>query len=297
MLQQTRVATVIPYYERFLRRFPTVRSLARAELQDVLKAWEGLGYYARARNLHRAAGLVPPWPRSSAEWKRLPGVGSYTAAAIASIVNGERVAVEDGNVRRVASRLLGRPGPVPAEWVPASAPGDFNQALMELGQTICRPRRPRCPSCPLRSECVAYRKGIVARLAPTRKKREVPHYRIGIGVVRRRGRLLIGRRPPRGLLGGLWEFPGGKRKGKEPMWRCVVREVREETGLRVRVVRKLPAVRHAYSHFRVTLHPYECRVVGGSLRPRGIERLRWVRPADLRRYPFPAANARIFRNL
>ncbi|HXG60332.1 MAG TPA: NUDIX domain-containing protein, partial [Planctomycetota bacterium] len=151
MLQQTQVATVVPYYERWMKRFPTVRALARASLDEVLKVWEGLGYYARARNLHRAARGMRRWPRTAAEWRRVPGVGAYTAAAIASIAYGERAAVFDGNVRRVLSRLEGRDVAAPPP-VPRGDPGEFNQALMELGQRICTPRAPRCGECPLAGE-------------------------------------------------------------------------------------------------------------------------------------------------
>jgi len=162
MLQQTRIETVVGYYRRFLRRFPDVRALARAELGAVLKAWEGMGYYARARNLHRGARVIAGgrWPRTAAEWADIPGVGPYTAAAIASITAGEPVPVVDGNVRRVVARILGEPRPAPDrmsaflhEALDRRAPGDFNQAIMELGQTVCVPRTPHCPECPVRACC------------------------------------------------------------------------------------------------------------------------------------------------
>jgi A/G-specific adenine glycosylase len=271
-----------------------VRVLARAPLQQVLKAWEGLGYYARARNLHAAAKKIRTWPRTSDEWRRLPGVGAYTAAAVASIAFDEPSPVWDANVRRVVARLLGREATMPADWLPRRSPGDFNQALMELGQTICTPRRPRCPECPLRKACVAYRKGIVDRLPARKASKSVPELTIGIGVVWKGGRVLIQRRAAEGMLGGLWEFPGGKRKPKEPLEECVRREVREETGLRVDVRRRLALVAHRYSHLAVRLHAYECSFVEGKLRAKGA---RWVRPADLGRYPFPAANLRIIEAL
>jgi A/G-specific adenine glycosylase len=290
MLQQTQVAAVIPYYERFLRRFPTVRALARAPLQEVLKMWEGLGYYARARNLHRAARTIRKWPRTAQAWRLLPGVGPYTAAAIASICFGEPVPVWDGNVRRVLCRLLGRESTMPSDWIPRETPGDFNQALMELGQRICTPRRPDCPSCPLRRRCLARRRNMVDRLPPPNPSRRVPRLVIGLGIVRRNGRVLIGRRPESKMLGGLWEFPGGKRRPREPVPDCVRREVREETGFGVDVGPRLALVDHRYSHLEVRLHAYDCRVRSGALRDR---RFRWVRRSDLARYPFPAANLRI----
>jgi A/G-specific adenine glycosylase len=294
MLQQTQIATVIPYYERFLKRFPTVQALARAPLQDVLKRWEGLGYYARARNLHAAAKLIRRWPRTAAEWRELPGVGEYTAAAIASICFDEPAPVWDGNVRRVVARLLGKEATMPSEWMSKDAPGDFNQAIMELGQTVCTPRNPACAECPVRKPCVAYKKGIVDRLPAVKKSKAVPELTIGIGVVRKNGRILIQQRAHDGMLGGLWEFPGGKRQAGEKMEQCVRREVREETGLRVDVGRRIAVVKHRYSHLAVELHAYDCAVKSGTLRP-GARK--WVKPAELRRFPFPAANVRIIQSL
>jgi A/G-specific adenine glycosylase len=302
MLQQTGVDTVIPYYKRFLRRFPSVRSLARASVQEVLKVWEGLGYYARARNLHRAAAMIGrSFPRTAAEWRRLPGVGEYTSAAIASIVSGEPVAVVDGNVRRVGARLLGRdvtPERI-RNFMQASmrSPGDFNQAVMELGQRICRPSAPDCDACPLAGECRWFLSGRKRPVPRPKKLPPRPHHEIGVGIVRRRGRVLIGRRPEDGLLGGLWEFPGGKRRAGERHEQTTRREVLEETGLRVRIVRPLMTVDHAYSHFSVKLHVFECRPLKGRARPIGCEEVRWVHPSQLRRYPFPAANLRIIREI
>lgn len=300
MLQQTRVAAAVPYYRRFMARFPTVRSLARSRRQDVLKAWQGLGYYARARNLHEAAQRIAAkgaFPRRAAEWRELPGVGEYTAAAIASIVSGERAAALDGNARRVLARLGGKVEgdrvlrAAAQASIPSRNPGGFNQALMELGQVVCRPVDPACPMCPLRHECASFRAG---RLPATgNKRRPRPRVEIGVGVVWRGGKVLVGRRPESRMLGGLWEFPGGKRRRGERIERTVEREVFEETGVRVRATAPLAVVRHAYSHFEVTLRVFTCRFLGGAARPLGCEEVRWVRPAALDRLPFPSANVRI----
>lgn len=300
MLQQTRVAAAVPYYRRFMARFPTVQSLARSRGQAVLKAWQGLGYYARARNLHKAARIIAvrgAFPRTAAEWRALPGVGEYTAAAIASIVARERTAVLDGNVRRIFVRLLGEPAgervlrAAAQASIPSRDPGGFNQALMELGQVMCRPVDPACPACPLRRECRSYQDGRLP--AVDRKRRPRPHKEIGVGVVWRAGKVLVARRPESGMLGGLWEFPGGKRWRGERIERTVEREVFEETGVRVRAIAPLAVVRHAYSHFEVTLRVFKCRFLGGSARAIGCEEVRWARPADLTRLPFPSANVRI----
>ena len=228
MLQQTRVATVIPYYHRFVRAFPTIESLAAAPLEDVLKLWEGLGYYSRARNLHRAAQIIVDeyggsLPADVETLLTLPGIGNYTAGAIASIAFGIAAPVLDGNVMRLFARLLDLEDDItlPAtrnklwrlaeQWLPAHAPGDYNQALMELGQQVCRPRNPLCPSCPIQFSCHAWSAGTQSARPVRSKRSPTPHYDVTAGLIRdERERLLIARRPLDGLLGGLWEFPGGK---------------------------------------------------------------------------------------
>ncbi len=314
MLQQTRVETVIPYYRRFLRRFPTLSALAAAPLDDVLKLWEGLGYYARARNLHAAVRRVVAEhggrvPSRLEALRALPGVGRYTAGAILSIAFNQPCPVLDGNVERVLARLLAVRGDARAGaarrrlWavaeslIPNGRAGEFNQALMELGALVCTPRSPACAKCPVAGLCKAARLGIQEKCPARRRRVPVPHYEVGVGVVRRRGRLLIARRPARGLLGGLWEFPGGKREGAEPLEETVRREVREELGLRVAVESHLTTCRHAYSHFRVTLHAYQCRCVGGRLRPLQADACRWVTPQELDAYALPSGTLKIIRRL
>lgn len=297
MLQQTQVAAVIPYYERFVRRFPTAGALARAKLESVLKLWEGLGYYARARHLHAAAARVVRdhggrLPRTIEGLRALPGIGAYTAAAIGSIAFGIPVPVFDGNVHRVTARFYGTNDP-PAPPVPPGRPGDFNQAMMELGRLVCRPRKPECARCPLRAGCRARRSGDPERFPARTPAGPVPHRHIGVGVVWKAGRVLIARRPESGLLGGLWEFPGGKRRRGESLPECVRREVREELEIRVAVEAPLVRVPHRYSHFAVTLHAYTCRWVSGRPVARGCTAFRWVRPRELRRRPFPVASLRI----
>ena len=310
MLQQTQVQTATPYFRRFLRAFPSLRRLAAADTQEVLKAWEGLGYYARARNLHRAARLVLKLhggkiPRTLESLEALPGIGPYTAAAIASIGYGRPHPVVDGNVLRVFARFWGIVDDITKQTVNRAIgrrlgrhmtgvpPGDFNQATMELGALVCRPRQPLCESCPLRSRCFALRRGLVERLPVKAKKAGVPHYGIAVGVIRKHGRILIARRPADRMLGGLWEFPGGKRREGEDPEETVHREVKEETGVNVRVGLCLCTVKHAYSHFKITLMAFDCRYVSGKAQPKASDAVRWVSPSRLKDYPFPAANRRI----
>jgi A/G-specific adenine glycosylase len=289
MLQQTQIATAIPYFERWMRRFPTVRELGRADLDEVLKAWEGLGYYARARNLHKAAASLKALPRTAEEWRALPGVGAYTAAAIASIAHGERVAVFDGNVRRVLSRL----GAADASEAPKprGKPGDYNQALMELGQRICTPRAPRCGQCPLAADCKARASGDPERWPSKKPKKEVPHQEVAIGVIWKGDRVYVQRRREEGLLGGLWEFPGGKRERVESYEEALRREIQEETGFRVDVGPFLTTVKHRYSHFSVELHSFHC------FHKKGTAPGRWVTLEEIAELAMPKANLRILDEL
>ena len=315
MLQQTQVSTVIPYFNHFLAAFPDVHALAAAPLDDVLKRWEGLGYYSRARNLHQTARIVAGehagrFPVTAAELQTLPGIGRYTAGAIASICYGERVPVVDGNVIRVFARLLDLDDDVTqaatksklwhiaANWLPAQRPGAYNQALMELGQTICRPRAPRCDACPLRAHCAAYGAGTQAQRPVKRRKAPTPHYDVVAGIIYNEdGRLLIAQRPPDGLLGGLWEFPGGKQEADETLPQALRRELREELAIEVTVGELFVVVRHAFTHFRITLHAFECRYRSGPPQTIGAQAFAWVQLDELDRYTFGKADREIIAAL
>jgi A/G-specific adenine glycosylase len=306
MLQQTTVKTVVPYYRRFMERFPDLPHLAQADLQDVLKTWEGLGYYARARNLHRAARIVQQHggcvPTDLNALKQLPGVGDYIAAALSSIAFNQPFPVVDGNVKRVLSRLQLIPSPVnrptshkvfseaASELLDTRQPGTFNQALMELGALICKPRRPACTDCPIRRHCQAYVEGAVASYPKRFKKKPVPLRHISVGVVFNNGKVLITRRKPEGLLGGLWEFPGGRIENQESAQEACIREIREEVGLNVQIDSFLTRVRHAYTHFKIIMDVYCCHIVSGRVTLNGPTDHRWVYLDELSGYPFPKAN-------
>jgi A/G-specific adenine glycosylase len=304
MLQQTRVEQALPYYERWMQSFPSMKALATAPLGRVMKHWEGLGYYHRAKNLHAAAKRLAG--RKVVRLEDLsdcPGIGPYTRAAIGSIALGAPLAVVDGNVNRVVARLLmlkdspkekaGRE--VVTAWqarnLAPEVPGDWNQALMELGARVCLPRQPDCDACPLRSVCRARKRGVAAEYPVGVPKKPIPHRHIAAGIIRRAdGRILIAQRPPKGLLPNLWEFPGGKRERRERLSECCRREIREELDIEVEVGRKRMRVRHAYSHFAITLHVFDCRYVKGRPKAHGCQAWKWVRVTALRRYPFPGAN-------
>ncbi|MEM3165074.1 MAG: A/G-specific adenine glycosylase [Halobacteria archaeon] len=312
MLQQTRVEAAVDYYRRFLRRFPTVEALARAPESEVLKAWEGLGYYSRARHLRRAAEIVVREhggrvPRDPEAFGALPGVGPYIRGAVMSIAYDLPEPILDGNVKRVLARYFAVTEPLPkseprlrglaADVLDRRHPGEFNEALMELGATVCTPREPKCDGCPIRRGCRARARGLQDSLPRRAPRGKVPRHEAAVGVVRRGERILIALRPSAGLLGGLWELPGGKRKPGESLAGCAAREIAEETGLRVRAGRRLATVEHAYTHFKVTLHAYECAVAGGRARPIGCAEVRWVRPRELENYAFPRANRKLFEQI
>jgi A/G-specific adenine glycosylase len=318
MLAQTRVETVLPYYRRFLKRFPTLRSLSRSTMQTVLKTWEGLGYYARARNLHRAAMDIRKmragrFPRTAEEWRKLPGVGRYTAAAIAAVAFGEPAAALDANARRILARFYAHRRAIRGALAERTLavlyqrmrgtvePGVFFQALMDLGQLVCLPRRPVCGECPLARRCRSKQRGIQNRIPVRERPAAIPHYDVTAAVIVRRGKVLIARRPEGKLLGGMWEFPGGKRERGESLKACLRREIKEELNVTVRVREKLLAVEHAFSHFRITLHVFRCDPPRGRPRAEAGAQVRSVRVRSLRRYPMGKADRRaadwIARNL
>ena len=309
MLQQTRVDTVIPYYHRFIEAFPTVKDLAEAERQSVLKLWEGLGYYSRARNMQDAARQVMieldgKMPKNYDELLKLKGIGPYTAAAISSIAFGEKQAVVDGNVLRVicryydisqdirSARTKNEVQEIVAKLIPKSRPGDFNQSVMELGATICTPANPDCEHCPVAAGCIAYKTARTESLPYKSSAKKIPHHQIGVGIIvdPDTGKLLIARRPENAMLGGLWEFPGGKQKVGESISTTVQRELKEELGVEISVYDKLMDLKHAYSHFKITMHAYWCRIEKGTPKPKSSSELKWVSPDELEMYPFPKAN-------
>jgi A/G-specific adenine glycosylase len=354
MLQQTRVDTVIDYYRRWMKAFPSWKALAAAPQSDVLKAWEGLGYYSRARNLHAAARIVCDdlKIRNPGDWKILaenlpalgkpalshlrkcedfpnpekagpgnsktlekflrnfPGIGSYTAAAIASLAFNEDAAVVDGNVIRVLSRLFAcGDDPKSAagkkqmqaradELLVKGRAGEFNEAMMELGALVCVPVAPKCADCPLKEVCAAFAEGMPDKYPVLKKKAKVPHIVVGAAVtVSSRGDVLIAQRLAGDMLGGLWEFPGGKQEPGESIQECVARELHEELGIKTAVGEHLMTVRHAYSHFTMTMHVYFARILSGRPRPIHCADFAWVKIPDLGKFAYSKADLQVVEAL
>lgn len=315
MLQQTQVATVVPYYERFLQRFPTVSDLACATEQDVLRLWENLGYYSRARQLHRAARMVVEKfdgqiPQDFDNLIRLPGIGAYTAGAVLSIAFGQAIPAIDGNVRRVLCRFYAlsavktdregyrRLADMLMPILPAAQAGHFNQALMELGATVCRPRQPLCDSCPLREKCLAW-KHAQTDVFPTPTEKKIIPVREAVAAIIHddRERVLVVKRPPSGLLGSLWKFPGGFADAGEAPAQTLKRTVAAEVGLHIHEALFKGTVKHAYTHFRLRLHVFTCTMAAGEPRKEEVGDYLWINPSEIGKLPFSKADRLVENHL
>lgn len=322
MLQQTQITTVIPYYGRWLARFPTVVSLADAPLDDVLKLWEGLGYYSRARNMHTAARMIVQefngvFPNRVEDLRKLKGIGRYTAGAIASIAFDIPAPILDGNVIRVLTRFYdiaddstqtttkNKLWQIAELLVPKKRAGDFNQALMELGQTVCLPKKPSCLLCPLQANCLARQRGTQLERPVRPPRKRTPHYDVAAGIIWRdetavltlKGQFLIAQRPLDGLLGGLWEFPGGKQEADETLPQTLAREIKEELDIEIDVDQFETSIKHAYTHFRITLHAYHAVYQSGIIQHLGVANHAWVTLAELEQYAFAITDRKIINSL
>lgn len=299
MLQQTRVETVIPYWHRFLERFPDVDALATADLDDVYAVWTGLGYYSRARNLKHAAQTIVAdhggaLPDTAEGLQSLKGIGRYTAGAVASIAFEREAPLVDGNVIRVFARLRGiredsaakpvvdRMWTIAGELVKGERPGDLNQALMELGATVCTPRNPHCLACPVREACDAHAKGDAESLPIKQKKAKATRMRAVAAFLERDGKILAVRRPESGLMAGLWELPGGPIEAGHEAKDQVASVLAAAVGLEVDRIESVGRVEHLFTHRRLTLDVFRCRAAPGSrVRRKDFVAHRWVRPEAL----------------
>ncbi len=311
MLQQTQVQTVIPYYKKWMKEFGSIKKLAGASLDKVLLLWEGMGYYTRARNLHQAAREIEKKyggevPRSYEMLLTLPGVGTYTAGAVASIAYNKRVPCVDANTRRVLSRVYClRPSSlaekklqkIALDLMGKASPADFNQALMEVGSLICVAGNPRCDICPINKLCQAASRGAQNQYPSNQKRKKIEEIKVALGIIIRNGNLFVQKRPSHGLFAGLWEFPGGKIESGETPDKALIRELKEELGAKVKILSKGKTIQHSYTRFRVKLHPFLCGINGKiSLKEKQSE-CRWISIEDMNSFAFPAANRKVFQNL
>lgn len=315
MLQQTQVATVIGFYERWLRRFPDVAALAAADTEDVLRAWEGLGYYSRARNLQRAAQQVVDrhggeLPASAAGLRELPGIGRYSAGAIASIAFGADEPAIDGNIERVLTRLFGLRGDpkraplagrlwqLARELLPRGRAGEFNQALMELGATVCTPRAAACAGCPVRGHCVALQQDRVLEYPEASARPPPSNERRALAIVRRAGRVLVVRAPSGAARwAGMWQFPDVRVEAGANLGSALEQAVLGATGVRIQAGERCLGLRHQVTRFRIEIDVIACRALGGRARALQYDEVRWHDPDALSALPMPAAHRRIARRL
>ncbi len=315
MLQQTQMDRVVSYFSRFIRRFPDIRSLAQAQEDELLKMWEGLGYYSRARNLHKAAKVVAAQggvlPESYQQLMQLPGIGPYTASAIMAIAFNKPYTVLDANVERLFARLLDLAKPVKEKesitlirsqvegLLPADQPRAFNQALMEFGALVCKPGVPNCGVCPFQEGCQALQAGTVGQRPVLPKRKETILINMACGLVRRQGKLLIQKRCADDVWANLWEFPGGRLKEGESPEQAVVREYLEETELQVAPTGKIATVQHTYMHYRVTLHGFFCDLLPDQGEPalHAAQEARWVEAEELANYAFPSGHRKLISYL
>jgi A/G-specific adenine glycosylase len=314
MLQQTRVETVIPYYDRWMASFPTIELLAAAPREQVLAHWEGLGYYRRAHHLHRAAQRVIEdhggrLPANVKALEQLPGIGRYTAAAIAAIAYDHDELALDGNLRRVLARLIDLELDVKSPEgerrlreaglaaLPEGKAGIFNQALMDLGSELCRSQAPLCSECPLEDDCLARRRGVQEQRPVRARRKPLPHLTAAVGVLRHDGKVLIGRRPEDGILAGLWQFPGGRLEAGESLEACLRREWVEELGVQIEPLEKIGSYDHAHTNFRITVHAFACRLLQGEPQALDHTEIRWVQISHLGDYPMGKIDRRISLDL
>ena len=317
MLQQTQMERGVSYFKNWMRRFPDIASLAAASEEEVLRQWEGLGYYSRARHILTAARKIMSehggvFPSDLADIRALPGVGPYTAGAVASIAFGEKLPCVDANVERVVARIFDVDSPVKQEpaagiihrWalrlVPEGLAREHNQAMMELGALVCR-KKPLCASCPLAQFCISLHLGITDQRPVPGKRATITPVKAVTGVLHCGSRVFVQKRPPAGVWGNLWEFPGGRVEADESPEQASVREFMEETGFEVRVVQRHGIIRHGYTTYRLTLHCFGLELAvppladAPPLPPQltAATEYRWVSPQELNALAMPAAHRKL----
>ena len=308
MLQQTQVKTVIPYYKKWIENFPSFESVARAELDSLLKLWEGLGYYNRCKNFHKAVNIIvknyySTLPKKIEEFKSLPGVGEYTAAAVYSISFSENYPVLDGNVKRVMCRMLGvrhftsfnkkKILSKLSKWIDQNDPGTFNQALMELGNQICRPKNPLCNQCPISVNCKGFGVDNPESYPISKPKSPVPWYEVLTGIIWSNDSFLILKRYGYSHLTNLWELPGGKIQIKEKKQNQLINMLKNKYNLNVSDLTLLGSIHHKYSHFGIHLSGFNCRIKNIN-RIKTNQPFRWIKTDEISQYAFPKANHKLF---
>jgi len=316
MLQQTQMDRVIDYFVRWMKQLPDIASITISNEEDILKIWEGMGYYSRAKNIIRTANILMEQyngelPSDYTHLLKLPGIGKYTAGAIMSIAYNKEYAIVDANIERVFARLFNLDKPVKSkithafiwqkasEFIPKGKAREFNQALMEFGALVCIPRNPRCKICPVRDYCRSLLEKTVDKRPVANKPSQTVFIEMATGILTHKGRILIQKRKPKGVWANLWEFPGGRLEPGETPEIALVREYAEETELKIGKLEKITTVKHSYTIYRVKLHCYFCSLIDGKIEPvlHGAQEYRWVDSGELSNYAFPAGHRKFINHL
>ena len=308
MLQQTQVHTAIPYYARWINKFPNIKVLSKAQIDQVLKIWEGLGYYKRAHNIYDSSKIIIKTyngkiPKTYVELISLKGIGDYTASAILSIAYNKPHPVVDGNIKRVFSRLFSIKQPLKIIqkakkemllYMSDSQPRDVNQALMDFGREICSPQLPKCDLCILNQSCKAYVNNEVFKYPPKNKVKIKPTYNVIVGLIWKNNKLLISKRKKEKLLGGLWELPGGKKNNNEQTTACLKREIFEELDIHIDIKQRFGSIKHQYSHFNINLIGYCCDYKKGRAKPLSSDEIKWITLKQIKNFAFPKSTLKLF---
>jgi len=313
MLQQTQIARAAPFYNRWIEKFPSIKSVARAPEDKILKMWAGLGYYRRATNFHKACAFLfkehhAKFPTSIAAFRELPGVGDYISSAVFSIAFNEPIPVYDVNVNRVASRLFElnttrlaskkKAISLLSKMVTESKNArDFNQAIMDFGRTVCTINSPKCHNCIISKKCQGFINSNIMKFPIIKKKPQKPHYRVVVAFIWKKGKILVNKRPPEKMLGGMWEFPGGKIKTNETPEEALHREIMEEFSILINIEKPVDRFTHTYSHFSIDIEGYKCKYVSGKISQESNMPYKWLHPHQLSSLPFPSASEKFFNKL
>ena len=311
MLQQTQVKTVIPYYETWMSKYPTLLSLSNAKLDDLLYLWQGLGYYKRVISIYDTVQIIKrkyglKIPNDFNTLLTLPGIGDYTASAISAIAFKKKHIPIDGNIKRIVSRIyqysnlrsnLTKYKFLSQKLINNSKISDSVQALMDLGRVICKPKLPLCKICPLKSHCQSYQNDNVSLYPPILVRKKIPTYNVVVGLIIKNKNFLISKRPKDGLLGNLWELPGGKINIEETKESCLLREVKEEIDIDIKIVKEIGVIKHQYSHFKVIITLFKCHYISGTEKAIASQEIRWIGFNQKKQFAFPVATHKLFKLL
>ena len=311
MLQQTQVKTVIPYYNKWMNEYPSLDSVAKAKFDDLLYLWQGLGYYKRVSSILNASKMIKNKhnsliPNDLNELLKLPGIGDYTASAILAIAFNKNAIPIDGNIKRIVSRMYNYSSPssnlkeykiLVQNLINNIKISDSVQALMDLGRMICKPKIPICSDCPINTHCLSYKNDNVHLYPTILLKKTIPTYNVVVGLISKNKKILISKRSKNGMLGNLWELPGGKIKPQESKKSCLLREIKEEIDIEIKIIKEIGTIKHSYSHLKVIITLFQCQYLSGKAKARASQKINWISYNQKKQFAFPNATHKLFKLL